>query len=45
MDRQFLTIPAGSTTAERVFSCAGLTLLDLRKSLVDGVGQMFYRIY
>ncbi len=36
MTRQFLTIPAASATAERVFSFAGLTLSDLRKSLVEG---------
>jgi hypothetical protein len=32
MSRQFLAIPAASATAERVFSFAGLTLSDLRKS-------------
>jgi hypothetical protein len=36
MTRQFLTIPAVSATAERVFSFAGLTLSDLRKSLLEG---------
>ena len=36
MDRQFLAIPAASATAERVFSFAGLTLSDLRKSLLEG---------
>ena len=36
MARQFLTIPVASTTAERVFSFAGLTLSDLRKSLLEG---------
>ena len=36
MARQFLAIPASSATAERVFSFAGLTLSDLRKSLVEG---------
>jgi hypothetical protein len=36
MTRQFLTIPAASTTAECVFSFAGLTLSDLRKSLLEG---------
>ena len=36
MTRQFLTIPAASATAERVFSFAGLTLSDLRKSLLEG---------
>ena len=36
MTRQFLAIPAASATAERVFSFAGLTLSDLRKSLVEG---------
>ena len=35
MTRQFLTIPAASATAERVFSFAGLTLSDLRKSLLE----------
>ena len=33
---QFLAIPAASATAERVFSFAGLTLSDLRKSLLEG---------
>ncbi len=33
--RQFLTIPEASATAERVFSFAGLTLSDLRKSLLE----------
>ncbi len=36
MDRQFLDIPAACETAERVFSFAGLTLSDLRKSLLEG---------
>ena len=36
MARQFLAIPAASATAERVFSFAGLTLSDLRKSLFEG---------
>ncbi len=36
MDRQFLTIPETSSTSERVFSFAGLTLSDLRKSLLEG---------
>ncbi len=36
MDRQFLTIPATSATVERVFSFAGLTLSDQRKSLLEG---------
>jgi hypothetical protein len=36
MTRQFLTIPAASATAERVFSFAGLTLSDLCKSLLEG---------
>ena len=36
MARQFLAIPVVSATAERVFSFAGLTLSDLRKSLLEG---------
>ncbi len=45
MTRQFLPIPAATATAERVFSFAGVTLSDLRKSLLEGsyrfhVGQM-----
>ena len=32
----FLAIPVASATAERVFSFAGLTLSDLRKSLLEG---------
>ena len=36
MTRQFLAIPAVSVTSERVFSFAGLTLSDLRKSLLEG---------
>ncbi len=36
MTRQFLAIPEASATAERVFSFAGLTLSDLRKSLLEG---------
>ena len=36
MDRQFLSIPVARATAERVFSFAGLTLSDLRKSLLEG---------
>ena len=36
MARQFLAIPAASATAERVFSFVGLTLSDLRKSLLEG---------
>ena len=36
MSRQFLGIPVTSTTTERVFSFAGLTLSDLRKSLLEG---------
>ena len=35
LSRQFLAIPAASATAERVFSFAGLTLSDLRKSLLE----------
>ncbi len=36
MTRQFLSIPSASGTTERVFSFAGLTLSDLRKSLLEG---------
>ena len=36
MTRQFLAIPAAGATTERVFSFAGLTLSDLRKSLLEG---------
>jgi hypothetical protein len=36
MTRQFLTIPPVSATVERVFSFGGLTLSDLRKSLLEG---------
>jgi hypothetical protein len=36
MTRQFLAIPTGRATAERVFSFAGLTFSDLRKSLLEG---------
>ena len=36
MARQILAIPESSTTAERVFSFAGLTLSDLRKRLLEG---------
>ncbi len=36
MTRQFLAIPEVSPTTERVFSFAGLTLSDLRKSLLEG---------
>ena len=36
MVRQFLPIPVSSVTTERVFSFAGLTLSDLRKSLLEG---------
>ena len=36
MTRQFLSIPATSTTDERVFSFTGLTISDLCKSLLDG---------
>ena len=36
MDRQFLSIPVASATAERVLSFAGLTLSDLSKSLLEG---------
>ena len=36
MARQFLAIPVASATAEHVFSFAGLTLSDLRKSLLEG---------
>ena len=34
MTRQFLSIPAASATAERVFSFAGLTISDLSKRLI-----------
>ncbi len=37
MTRQFLSIPVASATPERVFSFAGLTLSDLRKSLLEGL--------
>jgi hypothetical protein len=40
MTRQFLTIPGASETAERVFSFAGLTLSDLRKSLLEGTKEV-----
>ena len=36
MARQFLSIPAASATAERVFSFAGLTLSGMRKFLLEG---------
>ena len=36
MTRQFLSIPATSTTDERVFNFPGLTLSDLCKSLLEG---------
>ncbi len=36
MTRQFLVMPVDSVTAERVISLAGLTLSDLRKSLLEG---------
>ena len=36
MVRQSLAIPAASASVERVFSFAGLTLSDLRKSLFEG---------
>ena len=36
MDRQFLTIPVVSATTEHVFCFPGLTLSDLRKSLLEG---------
>jgi hypothetical protein len=36
MDRQFLDICETSATVERVLSCAGLTLSDLCKSLLEG---------
>ena len=39
MSRQFLAIPASSATAERVLSFAGLTLSDLRKSLIVLVSE------
>ena len=34
--RQFLVIPVVSSITERVFSCAGLTLSDLYKPLLEG---------
>ena len=40
LSRQFLVIPGASATVERVFSFAGLTLSDLRKSLVEGTLQV-----
>ena len=40
MTRQFLAIPAASATAERVFSFAGLTLSDLRKSMLEGTPEV-----
>ena len=45
MTRQFLAIPVASATAERVFSFAGLTLSDLRKSLLEGTleANMWYK--
>ena len=36
MTRQFLDIPVASATVERVFGFTGLTLSDLRKSLLEG---------
>ncbi len=36
MVRQFLVMPEASATVEGVFSLAGLTLSDLRKSLLEG---------
>ena len=41
MTRQFLTIPEASATTERVFIFAGLTLSDLRKSLIEGTLESF----
>ena len=43
MTRQFLTIPAASATVERVFSFTGLTLSDLRKSLLEGTLEAIMR--
>ena len=40
MSRQFLSIPAASATTERVFRFAGLTLSDLRKSLLEGTPEV-----
>jgi hypothetical protein len=40
MVRQFLAIPPASATTERVFSFAGLTLSDLRKSLLEGTVEV-----
>jgi hypothetical protein len=37
MTRQFLDIPTGSATTERVFSFTGLMFSDLRKSLLEGI--------
>ena len=39
MTRQLLTIPTVSATTARVFSFAGLTLSDLRKSLFEGTPE------
>ena len=36
LSRQFLDIPVPSATVEPVFSFTGLTLSDLRKSLLEG---------
>ena len=36
IERQFLAIPEASETSRRVSSIAGLTLSDLRKSLLEG---------
>jgi hypothetical protein len=43
MTRQFLAIPAASATGERVFSFAGLTFSDLRKSLLEGTLEVIMR--
>ena len=43
MTRQFLYIPPGSATTERVFCFVGLTLSDLRKSLLEGTLEAIMR--
>lgn len=44
LSRQFLAIPAASASAERVFSFAGLTLSDLRKSLLESTLETIMRV-